>query len=90
MHCCVPQCNNDSRYNSSLSFHRFPKKDDQLRANWIVKIRRDIGDNFKVGANYNPLNSSTCEISLNVLSFNLRGYLRVTYNYVSLGLHAIF
>ncbi|RMX40207.1 hypothetical protein pdam_00016551, partial [Pocillopora damicornis] len=48
LHCCVPQCNNDSRYNSSLSFHRFPKKDEQLRANWIVKIRRDIGENFKL------------------------------------------
>ena len=53
LHCCVPQCNNDSRYNSSLSFHRFPKKDEQLRARWVVKIGRDIGESFQVHTNYN-------------------------------------
>ena len=50
LHCCVPQCNNDS---SLLSFHRFPKKEEQLGANWIVKIRRDNSENFKVGTYYN-------------------------------------
>ena len=38
-HCCVPLCSASSRYNGSLSFHRFPKK-TILRAQWIQKIRR--------------------------------------------------
>ena len=79
LHCCVPQCNNDSRYHSSLSFHCFPKKDKQLRAMWIVKIRRDISESFQVGINYN-CNSNYCEIALHVL-LHLCGYL----NCVALG-----
>ncbi|XP_067275446.1 uncharacterized protein [Pseudorasbora parva] len=38
-HCCVPLCSASSRYNSHLSFHRFPK-DTNLRAQWLHKIRR--------------------------------------------------
>ena len=38
-HCCVPLCSASSRYNGSLSFHRFPKN-PILRAQWIQKIRR--------------------------------------------------
>ena len=49
-HCCVPKCNGDSRYDSSLRFHRIPSKtkDAKLRAAWLVKIRRDEGPNFQV------------------------------------------
>ena len=46
-HCCVPQCTNDSRYNEEISFHSFPI-DSKRRVNWIVKIRRDPGPDFKV------------------------------------------
>ncbi|XP_078482097.1 protein MBD-R2-like isoform X2 [Ciona intestinalis] len=46
-HCCVPICTGDSRYNTSLSFHRMPK-DEQMRKQWVVKIRRDVGPNFKI------------------------------------------
>lgn len=38
-HCCVPLCTGSSRYNSELSFHRFPKN-PELRAQWLHKIRR--------------------------------------------------
>ena len=50
-HCCVPKCNGDSRYDSSLRFHRIPSKtkDAKLRAAWLVNIRRDEGPNFQVG-----------------------------------------
>ncbi|KAG7457479.1 hypothetical protein MATL_G00227510 [Megalops atlanticus] len=40
LHCCVPQCANSSRYNSEISFHRFPV-DPEVRAQWLIKIRRD-------------------------------------------------
>ncbi|KAL7395247.1 hypothetical protein ABVT39_013055 [Epinephelus coioides] len=40
LHCCVPQCANSSRYNSEISFHRFPI-DPEVRAQWLIKIRRD-------------------------------------------------
>ena len=48
-HCCVPKCNGDSRYDSSLRFHRIPSKtkDAKLRAAWLVKIRRDEGPDFQ-------------------------------------------
>ncbi|KAK0144673.1 hypothetical protein N1851_017015 [Merluccius polli] len=55
-HCCVPLCSASSRYNSSLSFHCFPKNSSlrvawqarptserckaSLRAQWIHKIKR--------------------------------------------------
>ncbi|GAA6223191.1 uncharacterized protein LOC108878250 isoform X1 [Lates japonicus] len=38
-HCCVPLCSASSRYNSSLSFHCFPKN-TSLRAQWLNKIKR--------------------------------------------------
>ena len=38
-HCCVPLCSASSRYNSEISFHRFPK-DSGLRAQWLQRIRR--------------------------------------------------
>lgn len=56
-HCCVPCCTNDDRKNASgsLSFHRIPipkNKDDKekakLQKEWIIRIRRDIGPDFKV------------------------------------------
>ncbi|XP_062585919.1 uncharacterized protein LOC134247604 [Saccostrea cucullata] len=51
-HCCVPLCTNDSRYDEKnlLSFHRFPS-DNELRKEWILKIRRDIGRNFQITNN---------------------------------------
>ncbi|XP_029183594.2 THAP domain-containing protein 11-like [Acropora millepora] len=49
-HCCVPLCTNDSRYNSALSFHRFPSS-LELRRQWIVKIRRDEGECFQITPN---------------------------------------
>ncbi|KAI4893665.1 hypothetical protein NFI96_019902 [Prochilodus magdalenae] len=42
LHCCVPLCANSSRYNSEISFHRFPV-DPEVRARWLTQIR---GDNF--------------------------------------------
>uniref|UniRef100_A0A3P9ILE3 THAP-type domain-containing protein n=1 Tax=Oryzias latipes TaxID=8090 RepID=A0A3P9ILE3_ORYLA len=39
-HCCVPLCANSSKYNSSISFHSFPK-DMSVRAEWIVRVRRE-------------------------------------------------
>ncbi|XP_039869405.1 uncharacterized protein LOC120722458 isoform X3 [Simochromis diagramma] len=39
-HCCVPLCTAGGRFNKMLSFHCFPK-DPELRAQWLIKIRRD-------------------------------------------------
>ena len=49
-HCCVPKCNGDSRYSPSLRFHHIPgrEKNKKLRTQWLVKIRRDEGLDFKV------------------------------------------
>lgn len=49
-HCCVPQCNGDSRYHEDLHFHRIPGRamDEKLRKEWLVKIRRDEGPEFKI------------------------------------------
>jgi len=47
-HCCVPLCVSDSRKEEpEISFHGFPSE-PKRRAEWIVKIRRDPGDLFKV------------------------------------------
>lgn len=48
-HCCVSLCYNDSRYdnNRELSFHKFPT-DKIKRKEWIIKIRRDVGQSFKI------------------------------------------
>lgn len=40
LHCCVPRCAVSSRYNSEVSFHRFPLQ-PEVRAQWLVRIRRD-------------------------------------------------
>ena len=45
-HCCVPLCTSDSRYNPELNFHHIPK-DEELRKQWIIKIRRDEGPTSK-------------------------------------------
>ncbi|KAK6181959.1 hypothetical protein SNE40_009734 [Patella caerulea] len=49
LHCCVPLCTSDSRYDidKKLSFHNIPK-DEKLRREWIVKIRRDENALFKI------------------------------------------
>lgn len=49
-HCCVPLCNGDSRYHEDLRFHRIPgrTKDEKLKKEWLVKIRRDEGPDFKI------------------------------------------
>jgi len=39
-HCCVPLCTAGGRFNTTLSFHSFPKELN-LRAQWLVKIRRE-------------------------------------------------
>lgn len=46
-HCCVPLCSAGGLFNKMLSFHSFPK-DPELRAQWLVKIRRE---RFTVRAN---------------------------------------
>lgn len=47
-HCCVPKCNNNrSKVQSNITFHQFPK-DKDLRRQWIIKIKRDVGRSFKV------------------------------------------
>ncbi|KAI4896363.1 hypothetical protein NFI96_026449 [Prochilodus magdalenae] len=46
--CCVPLCANSLRYNSEISFHRFPV-DPEVRARWLTQIRKD---------NFSPLQSS--------------------------------
>ncbi|XP_041966785.1 uncharacterized protein LOC125303093 [Alosa alosa] len=48
-HCCVPQCTSSHRKKSyrGQTFHRFPK-DQGLRRQWIINIRRDPGRNFKI------------------------------------------
>ena len=47
--CCVPECFSDLRKeeDKDLSFHTLPT-DVQLRKQWVVKIRRDIGADFEV------------------------------------------
>ncbi|KAK3742616.1 hypothetical protein QZH41_018331 [Actinostola sp. cb2023] len=49
-HCCVPQCNGDSRYHNELKFHRLPggEAGKETRKRWLVKIRRDEGPDFKI------------------------------------------
>ena len=39
-HCCVPQCNGDSRYHEDLHFHCIPGRamDEKLRKEWLMKI----------------------------------------------------
>ncbi|XP_041653324.1 THAP domain-containing protein 1-like [Cheilinus undulatus] len=38
--CCVPQCAMSGKFNSTISFHHFPK-DDTLRKIWIRNVRRE-------------------------------------------------
>ena len=51
--CCVPDCNNRSVKNSSLSFHRFPsaERNNDLRRAWLQAIRQDVGPNFQITSN---------------------------------------
>ena len=48
-HCCVPDCNNDARFGLGkfLSYHHFPV-DKDLRQKWLINIRKDKDDKFKV------------------------------------------
>ncbi|KAK0148955.1 THAP domain-containing protein 2 [Merluccius polli] len=49
-HCCVPLCSASAKFNSSLSFHKFPK-DGEIRRRWIVNVRREgftIGHHTRV------------------------------------------
>ncbi|XP_074645882.1 uncharacterized protein LOC141902141 [Tubulanus polymorphus] len=48
--CCVPLCHKAGyliEKGEKVTFHRFPK-DENLRRQWIIKIKRDPGDNFKI------------------------------------------
>eukprot|EP00117_Sycon_ciliatum_P015473 scpid90958/ scgid15297/ len=50
-HCCEPGCTQDSSgrvAGEPVSFHSFPK-DEKLHRELIVKIRRDEGEEFRVG-----------------------------------------
>ena len=47
LHCCVPLCTSDSRYNPELHFHHIPKN-PELKGQWIIKIRRDERPLFNV------------------------------------------
>ena len=58
-HCCVPNCTSDGRYDDTLCFHRIPK-DDTLRKQWIIKIRRDEGPQFKVRTVFNHKQVTLC------------------------------
>ena len=49
-HCCVPMCTNRRKKTPDLSFHLFPRKPETFRK-WIVAIRRDEGQSFRVTAN---------------------------------------
>ncbi|XP_069805884.1 uncharacterized protein [Dendropsophus ebraccatus] len=53
-HCCVPFCNSDSRYNADkkISFHRIPAfhVEPQRHRDWLNRIRREPGPNFKVSS----------------------------------------
>ena len=49
LHCCVPLCTSDSRYNPELHFHHIPKN-PELKRQWIIKIRRDEGPLFNVSS----------------------------------------
>ena len=51
-HCCVPRCVSNTKKQAvvngrSVSFHSFPS-DPKLVKDWIVKIRRDVNDDFQV------------------------------------------
>ncbi|CAC5422034.1 unnamed protein product [Mytilus coruscus] len=51
-YCCVPFCNGNARTNKELSFHHIPSEKKMLtRKQWIVAIRRDEGEFFKIGGN---------------------------------------
>ncbi|XP_068108069.1 uncharacterized protein [Hyperolius riggenbachi] len=53
-HCCVPFCNSDARYNADkkISFHRIPAfhVEPQRHRDWLTRIRREPGPNFKVSS----------------------------------------
>lgn len=56
-YCCVPFCNGNARTNKELSFHHIPSEKKMLtRKQWIVAIRRDEGEFFKV----NTRNTCIC------------------------------
>ncbi|VDI67622.1 Hypothetical predicted protein [Mytilus galloprovincialis] len=51
-YCCVPFCIGNARTNKELSFHHIPsEKKMRTRKQWIVAIRRDEGEFFKIGGN---------------------------------------
>ena len=47
--CCVPFCSNHSGNcdKGVVSWHVIPKN-EKLRKEWIIKIRRDVGKKFKI------------------------------------------
>ena len=46
-HCCVPLCTNRRDKCPNVRFHCFPRE-DQLRIRWLVVIRRDEGEFFRI------------------------------------------
>ena len=49
-HCCVPGCSHRRKSHPNLSFHPIPA-DEGRRKRWIVAIRRDEGEHFRVTGN---------------------------------------
>ncbi|XP_042560535.1 THAP domain-containing protein 2-like isoform X2 [Clupea harengus] len=51
-YCCVPECRSYKRKESGKrkTFHRFPVN-TAIRREWVVKIRRDVGQHFKIANN---------------------------------------
>ena len=46
-HCCVPLCTNRRDKCPNVRFHCFPRE-ERLRARWLVAIRRDEGEFFRI------------------------------------------
>lgn len=58
-YCCVPHCCNSGikvkKGDINVTFHHFPK-DEVRKKEWIIGIRRDEGQDFKVCVFYELLN----------------------------------
>ena len=69
-HCCVPL------YQSGVTFHAFPKE-ELLWKKWIIKIRRDVGKNFKVSRT--RFNYNCASVTLTLAVYEITSSTRVWY-----------